>query len=146
MMNQAVTGSSGGTRVFNYEPFNTLALAGTTVYWTWYDYYPSAISFGASDAFLPWGIMGQDSSHSYNPIWNLVFHGSDNTLDLVWSPNNLAPANGPHNGESGKRYYYSGVAVPGGALGGFRGIIKNPAGLPGGLQGWIEQKNPLHPS
>ena len=140
MMKQAVTGSSGGTRVFNYEPFNTLALAGTTVYWTWYDYYPSAISFGASDAFLPWGIMGQDSSHSYNPIWNLVFHGSDNTLDLVWSPNNLAPANGPHNGESGKRYYYSGVAVPVGSWVRFEVMIKSAADFTGALKVWMNNQ------
>src|SRR5438552_11206653 len=140
MMKQAVTGSSGGTRVFNYEPFNTLALAGTTVYWTWYDYYPSAISFGASDAFLPWGIMGQDSSHSYNPIWNLVFHGSDNTLDLVWSPNDLAPANGPHNGESGKRYYYSGVAVPVGSWVRFEVMIKSAADFTGALKVWMNNQ------
>jgi hypothetical protein len=141
MMKQAVTGS-GGTRVFNYEPFNTLALAGTTVYWTWWAYYPSAIRFGASDTFLPFGIMGHRSDDTYNPIWNLVFHGSDNTLDLVYSPNNQAPDPGPHAGEHGKRYYYSGVAVPVGSWVRFEVMIKSSdnTAFNGALKVWMNNQ------
>jgi hypothetical protein len=84
--------------------------------------------------------MGHRIDDTYNPIWNLVFHGSDNTLDLVYSPNDQAPNPGPHFNEAGKRYYYSGVAVPVGSWVRFEVMIKSAADFTGALKVWMNNQ------
>jgi chitodextrinase len=112
VMKQAVTGSSGGTRMQRYPEVDSSARAGTTFYWSWWDYFPSTITFGLSDTFILWGLNSKSTSASAgDPFWGLVFHNTGNKLDLIWSPNDAAPA-GPHAGESGKRIYSSSIPVP----------------------------------
>ena len=142
VMQQSVLGASGvaeasGTRMFNYEPLNTLAWAGTTMYWSWWDYFPTTITFSPNDAYILWGIIGKDAAGSYNPIFSLVFHNSGNTLDLIWSPNNKAPSAGPHIGESGWRLYSSNAAVPVRQWVFFEAMITPKADFTGALKFWM---------
>jgi hypothetical protein len=136
-MKQAVTGAHGGTRMFLYEPVSSLGRAGTTIYWSWWDYFPTPITFGPYDSYMLWGIIGKDSAGSYNPLWNVIFANTGNTLNLVWSPNDLAPAQGPHAGETGKRYYYSGVPFPVGQWVRFEVMITPKADFTGALKIWM---------
>jgi VCBS repeat protein len=113
VMMQAVTGALGGTRMQRYPEVDFLARAGATFYWSWWDYFPTPISFGISDTFILFGINSRLSSDAAgDPFWSLVFHNSGNTLDLVWSPNKEAPTTGPHAGESGRQIYNGSVPVP----------------------------------
>ena len=136
VMKQAVTGT-GGTRMFRYPEIINFSHSGTTFYWSWWDYYPSTISFGIYDSYMIWGIIGKDAHGSYNPIWNLVLGNSGNKLGLVWSPNDLAPAEGPHAGESGKRYYTSNTSVPVGQWVYFEVMITPEADFTGALKIWM---------
>jgi hypothetical protein len=142
VMQQSVLGASGvaeasGTRMFRYEPLNTLARAGTTVYWSWWDYFPTTITFGPYDSFILWSVVGKDAVKSYNPVYSLVFHNSGNTLDLVWSPNNRAPDPGPHIGESGWRRYSSSTPVPVGQWVFFEAMITPKPDFTGALKIWM---------
>jgi hypothetical protein len=111
-LKQAVSNPYGGTRMQRYPEVDSLARSGTTFYWSWWDYFPTPISFGLSDTFILWGMASKSTSASAgDPFWGLVLHNSGNTLDLVWSPASTAPA-GPHAGESGKRIYTSSTPVP----------------------------------
>jgi len=137
VMKQSVTGSSGGTRMFRYPEIIDFSHSGTTFYWSWWDYYPSTITFGLYDSYMIWGIIGKDAYGSYNPIWNLVLGNTGNKLGLVWSPNDLAPAEGPHAGESGKRYYNSSASVPVGQWVYFEVMITPKADFTGALKIWM---------
>ena len=117
VLRQTWYGSSGvteasGTRMSRYDEVNALAKAGTTFYYSWWDFFPTAMSFGSSGWHNHWQIMSNDPSMKNAPIWILGFNGSGNTMSLTWSPNSLAPANGPHNGETGTRTYNSPIVVP----------------------------------
>jgi hypothetical protein len=57
-------------------------------------------------------ICSRDANGVYSPIWTLDFQPSGASLQLNWSPNNMAPSAGPHVGESGKRFYLNSVPVP----------------------------------
>src|SRR5437773_1257001 len=108
VMKQSWNGSSGvaeasGTRVSRYTEINALAKAGTTFYYSWWDFFPAALSVGANGWYNHWQIMSNDASGANAPIWVLGFNNSGMTTNLTWSPNGLAPANGPHNGASGSR-------------------------------------------
>jgi polysaccharide lyase-like protein len=110
VMKQAVTGSVGGTRMNPYA-INGLSQAGTTFYATWWEYHPFQITFSTADQYQIWQIASQ-STTSFSPIWGLYVDGADFTLRLIWSPDDHAPSNGPHNGETGKRVYTAGTPVP----------------------------------
>jgi chitodextrinase len=112
VLKQSVTGSSGGTRMIHYGEVDALADAGTTFYVSWWDYYPGKLSFSIYDMFSIFQICSRDSNGVYSPIWTLDFQPSGASLQLNWSPNNMAPSAGPHVGESGKRFYMSNVTVP----------------------------------
>src|SRR6266480_6880709 len=64
VMMQAVTGAEGGTRMQRYPEVDFLARTGTTFYWSWWDYFPSTITFGISDTFILFGIVSRASSAS----------------------------------------------------------------------------------
>jgi hypothetical protein len=112
VMEQAVTGLLGGTRMSRYPEIDVLAKAGTTFYYSWWDFFPATMSYGAYGWYNHWQIASNDASNNGAPIWLLAISGSGNTMVLGWSPNRLAPANGPHDGETGKRAYTSSIAVP----------------------------------
>jgi hypothetical protein len=113
VLKQSVSNPYGGTRLQRYPEVDSLGRSGTTFYWSWWDYYPAPISFGLSDTFILWGMASKSTSASAgDPFWGLVFHNTGNKLDLIWSPNDTAPAQGPHAGESGKRIYSSSTPVP----------------------------------
>src|SRR5437867_4914615 len=112
VMRQSVTGSSGGTRMHRYPEADALSRAGTTFYWSWWDYYPTRISFGPSDMFMLWQLASDDAAGVGQPLWGLYFNGSNSTLILGWNPAGGAPAEGPHAGESGGKAYTSVVPVP----------------------------------
>jgi len=133
VLKQAVTGTDGGSRMFRYPEIIDFSHSGTTFYWSWWDYYPSTITFGLSDSYMIWGIIGKDANGSYNPIWNLILGNTGNALKLVWSPNDMAPSAGPHAGESGKRYYNSSTSVPVGQWVYFEVMITPKADFSGAL-------------
>ena len=114
VMKQSVTGSYGGTRMQRYPEINSLTPNGTTFYVSWWDYYPAKLTAaGPGFMFANFEIASQDNCAAcYNPIWGLFVNASDFTLVLGWSPNDLAPAEGPHAGESGKRGYNSTTPIP----------------------------------
>ena len=108
VMKQAVTGSSGGTRMQRYQEVDALARAGTKFYWSWWDYYPTPISFGIYDMFGIWGWWSVQSNvfgAASDVFFGLGFHNTGNTLDLAYNPtsrSNLSP----------KKAYTSPVPVP----------------------------------
>lgn len=113
VMKQAVTGSSGGTRM-NTIAINSYSQAGTTFYASAWLYFPFAITFGSSDQYMLWQIASYGGpTPDYDPIWALYLDGNNPMkLKLIWSPSDLAPLNGPHSGETGKRTYTSTPTVP----------------------------------
>src|SRR5438552_3295838 len=64
VMMQAVTGAEGGTRMQRYPEVEFLARTGTTFYWSWWDYYPSPISFSIYDTFIMFGTLSKATSAS----------------------------------------------------------------------------------
>ena len=137
VMRQSVTGSSGGTRMHRYPEIDPLSRAGTTFYWSWWDYYPTKISFGSSDMFMPWQLASNDASGVGQPLWGLYFNGSNSTLILGWNPAGGGPAEGPHAGESGKRAYTSVVPVPIAQWVFFEVMIKPAADFTGAIKIWM---------
>jgi chitodextrinase len=108
VMKQAVTGSSGGTRMQRYDEVNALSRAGTKFYWSWWDYFPTPVSFSIYDMFGIWGWWSVQSNvflAASDVFFGLGFHNTGNTLDLVYNPtsrSNLSP----------RMQYTSGVPVP----------------------------------
>jgi len=137
VMRQSVTGSSGGTRMHRYPEVDALSRAGTTFYWSWWDYYPTKISFGSSDMFMPWQLASNDASGVGQPLWGLYFNGSNSTLILGWNPAGGAPAEGPHAGESGKKAYTSVVPVPVAQWVFFEVMIKPAGDFTGAIKIWM---------
>jgi fibronectin type III domain protein len=137
VMKQAVTGSSGGTRMFRYPEIIGFSRSATTFYWSWWDYYPAPITFGIYDSYIIWGVVSKDGGGNYNPLWNTVFSNTGQKLVLVWSPNNMAPTAGPHAGESGKRIYTSDTVIPVGQWVYFETMITPKADFTGALKVWL---------
>jgi hypothetical protein len=121
-----------------YPEVDSSARAGTTFYWSWWDYFPSTISFSIYDTFILFGTASKSTSASAgDPFWGLVFHNTGNKLDLIWSPNDTAPAQGPHAGESGKRIYSSSTPVPVGQWVFFEVMITPRGDFTGALKIWM---------
>jgi hypothetical protein len=137
VMMQAVTGAKGGTRMQRYPEVDFLARARTPFYWSWWDYFPTKITFGASDAYILGSVTGKDAQSSYNPVWGWVFNYTSFSLDLIWSPNNMAPSPGPHAGESGRRVYSSSVPVPVGQWVFFEVMVTPRADFTGAIKMWM---------
>jgi hypothetical protein len=137
VMRQSVTGSSGGSRVARFGEVDALTKAGTTFYWSWWDYYPTPVTYAPGDMFMIWQIASQASTGDFHPIWGLFFHQWNNTLILGWSPNRMAPAEGPHAGESGSRSYSSTQPVPVGQWVFFEVMIKPAADFTGAIKVWM---------
>lgn len=118
VMKQQWTADSGqpeasGTRMSRYTEINALTKAGTTFWYSWWDYFPAALSYTSTGFYNHWQIASNDGlPSSADPIWVLGIANSGMTMTLDWSPNNKAPANGPHSGESGPRTYTSSVVIP----------------------------------
>src|SRR5438094_516839 len=67
VMKQSWNGSSGvaeasGTRLARYPEINALAKAGTTFYYSWWDFFPTTMSYGVSGWYNHWQIMSNDPS------------------------------------------------------------------------------------
>jgi Polysaccharide lyase/Fibronectin type III domain len=142
VMKQAVTGTVGGTRMQRYPEIGSLTTAGTTFYVSWWDYYPakftSASSTPGAFMFMNFEIASQDNCNAcYNPIWGLFVDPSNFTLVLGWSPNGLAPAEGPHAGESGKRAYNSTQPIPVGQWVFFEVMITPSPTFTGAVKIWM---------
>src|SRR5437762_3640618 len=73
VMKQSWNGSSGvaeasGTRMSRYPEINALAKAGTTFYYSWWDFFPTTMSYGVSGWYNHWQIMSNDPSGKNAPI------------------------------------------------------------------------------
>jgi chitodextrinase len=141
VMKQSVTGSDGGSRMQRYPEINSLTAAGTTFYVSWWDYYPAKLTAAGSPnnfMFMPFGIASADNcTGCYNPIWGLFVNPADFSLVLGWSPNGMAPAEGPHAGESGKRGYSSTTPIPVGQWVYFEVMITPSSTFTGALKIWM---------
>ena len=138
VMKQSVTGSAGGTRMARFPEIDTLAKAGTTFYVSWWDYYPTKISFGPADMFGIWQLASFDANGIPQPVWGVFLNGTDGTLILGWSPAGNAPAEGPHAGEfTSRRAYTSTLAVPVGQWVFFEVMIKPAADFTGAFKLWM---------
>src|SRR2546426_771190 len=83
VMKQAVTAVPGGTRMQRYPEVDALFRAGTKFYWTWWDYFPTAVSFSASQMYQIWGAMSMPSSVQFSDadiFFSLGFTPSGNML------------------------------------------------------------------
>jgi chitodextrinase len=140
VMKQSVTGSYGGTRMQRYPEINSLTPNGTTFYVSWWDYYPAKLTAaGPGFMFANFEIASQDNCAAcYNPIWGLFVNPADFTLVLGWSPNGLAPAEGPHAGESGKRGYTSTTPIPVGQWVFFEVMITPSSTFTGAVKIWMD--------
>jgi polysaccharide lyase-like protein len=136
VMKQAVTGAVGATRMGT----DTVKLveAGTEFWVTWWDYYPAQIKFGAADMFMFLQIAGVDAGGSYNPVWSFYPDGGTFTPRIIWSPNDMAPAEGPHAGENGKRVYTTSTPIPVGKWTKFELYVKPAADFTGALKLWMD--------
>ena len=122
-MKQSVTGAKGGTRMQRYPELDALARAGTPFYWTWWDYFPTSISFGSNDMFMLWGTWSVKTAVPNapgDPLWGLYFHNTGNTLDLVFNATWNA-------GLPATKVYNSPIPVPIGRWNKFE-IFTDPAG------------------
>jgi len=142
VLKQSVTGTVGGTRMQRYPEINSLTSAGTTFYISWWDYYPTkftaASSTPGSFMFMNFEIASQDNCAAcYYPIWALFIDPSNFTLVLGWSPSGMAPAEGPHAGESGKRGYTSTVPIPVAQWVYFEVMITPSATFSGAVKIWM---------
>jgi len=112
VLKQSVTGSSGGTRMQRFPEIDALSRAGTTFYVSWWDYFPAKITFRPGDMFSMFQICSQDANGVFSPIWAVFLDGTNFVPILGWSPNRMAPVDGPHAGQTGPREYSSTVPVP----------------------------------
>jgi Polysaccharide lyase len=140
VMKQSVTGYYGGSRMQRFPEVDSLTQSGTTFYVSWWDYYPAKIT--ATDPnnwwFTPFQVCSQDNCPTcQSPIWGLFLHPTNFTFILVWSPNDVAPAQGPHVGETGKRAYYSPTVVPVGQWVFFEAMVTPAADFTGALKIWM---------
>ena len=93
VMKQAVTGSSGGTRMQRYPEVDALARAGTKLYWSWYDYFPTPVSFSTSGMYQIWGWLSVQSSAPQavsDVFFSFGFNPTGNTLRLTYNPTSRA--------------------------------------------------------
>jgi hypothetical protein len=133
VMKQAVTGSSGGTRMQRYQEVDALARAGTKFYWSWWDYYPTPISFSIYDMFAIWGWWSVQSNvfgAASDVFFGLGFHNTGNTLDLAYNPtsrSNLSP----------KKAYTSPVPVPVGKWNFFEVELLPRSDATGSIRVWM---------
>ncbi|HET7365777.1 MAG TPA: heparin lyase I family protein [Burkholderiales bacterium] len=141
VMKQSVTGTSGGTRMSRYPEIDSLTQSGTTFYVSWWEYYPvrlTAVGSPSNFMFSNFQVLSQDNCATcWSPIWGLYINPADFTTVLVWSPNDMAPAQGPHAGESGKRAYYATAVVPVGQWVFFEAMITPAADFTGALKLWM---------
>jgi len=108
VMKQAVTGSSGGTRMQRYPEVDALARAGTKLYWSWYDYFPTPVSFSTSGMYQIWGWLSVQSSAPQavsDVFFSFGFNPTGNTLRLTYNPTSRASI-------APKTEYTSSVPVP----------------------------------
>jgi hypothetical protein len=136
VMRQSVSGS-GGTRMVRYGEIDSLVSAGTPFYVSWWDYYPTKISFPIFDYWNMWQVVSRDAGCAYHPIWILDLDGSNSTLKLIWSPNAKAPSEGPHAGESGKRVYTSSAVLPSAQWVFFEVMVKPASDFSGAIKVWL---------
>jgi len=142
VMKQSVTGVDGGTRMQRYPEINSLTASGTTFYISWWDYYPrrftAASSTPGSFMFMPFGIASADNcTGCYHPIWGLFVDPANFNFVLGWSPNNMAPAEGPHAGEHGPRGYVATPQIPVGQWTYFEVMITPSSTFTGALKIWM---------
>jgi hypothetical protein len=139
VMKQSVTGSVGGTRMNVFPGLNALAQAGTTFYASWWDYFPARISFGSADMYSIFQIASRDSNGVYSPIWGFNLQSSNFSLQLYWSPNDMAGP-GPHAGESGRRIYSTTQSIPVGQWVYFEVMITPSSGYTGAIKVWMDRQ------
>jgi len=137
VMRMSVTGSSGGTRMARFPEVDALRKSGTPFYVSWWSYFPSAVSYAPGNMFSIWQSASQDALGGFHPLWGLFFHPTNNTLQLVWSPNKMAPAEGPHAGETGTRSYSSTRPVPVREWVFFEVMMKPAADFTGAIKVWM---------
>src|SRR5437867_10154004 len=100
VMKQSVIRPSGvveasGTRMARYPEIDALAKAGTTFYYSWWDFFPAALSYGSGGWYNHWQIASNDASNTGTPVWALSISGSGNKMVLAWGPNGSVPVQGP---------------------------------------------------
>jgi hypothetical protein len=141
VLKQSVSGSVGGTRMQRYPEISWLTEFGIPFYVSWWEYYPTKLTAaGSPDSFMYSNFQiasADDCLACYHPIWGLFVNPADFTLTLGWSPNTMAPADGPHAGESGKRFYYSTRPVPVAQWVFFEVRIKPSSTFTGALKIWM---------
>ncbi len=135
VMRQSVSGS-GGTRMVRYGVIDPLVQSQTPFYVSWWDYFPTRISFSSNDYFNTWEVVSRDSGGVYHPMWGLFLNGSNATLSLGWDPAHTN-IEGPKAGQSGARGYNSTVAVPVGRWLFFEVMVTPASDFTGAIKVWM---------
>jgi hypothetical protein len=136
VMKQAVSANGAATRM-GATSIVSQVKSGTPWWVTWYDFYPAPIRFGSSDQFMFLQIAGFDGVN-YNPVWGFYKSGTDDTPIIIWSPNDKAPAEGPHAGEAGKRVYTTSTPIPVGKWTKFELYVDASQNFMGALQLYMD--------
>jgi len=141
VLKQSVTGTVGGTRMQRYPEINWLTGYGITFYVSWWEYYPAQLTAAGSPEMFMYSnfeiASADDCPACFHPIWGLFINPADFTLVLGWSPNGMAPAEGPHAREAGKRFYHSTRPIPVGQWVFFEVMIKPSSTFTGALKIWM---------
>ena len=141
VLKQSVTGTVGGTRIQRYPEINWLTAFRIPFYVSWWEYYPTTLSAADSpESFMYSNFQiasADDCAACFHPICGLFVNPADFTLTLGWSPNGMAPAEGPHAGESGKRSYSSTRPIPVAQWVFFEVMIKPSSTFTGALRIWM---------
>ncbi len=144
VLKQSVTGTVGGSRMQRYPEISALTAAGTTFYISWWEYYPTPLGAAASpDTFMYSNFQiasADDCRACFHPIWGLFINPRDFTLVLGWSPSGMAPAEGPHAGETGKRAYSSSQPIPVAQWIFFEVMITPSSTFTGALKIWMNRE------
>jgi hypothetical protein len=109
VMKQSLTGSSAGTRMYQYSIINSLYRTGNPIYYSFWAYFPQVTTLSQGGFFNLLQIQSIGPS-GMDPVWILGFHPSNFTLRLEWW--SLLQMSGPHVGETGGKAYDTSVPIP----------------------------------
>lgn len=138
VMKQQVSANGAATRM-GATSIVSQVKSGTPFWITWYDFYPAPIRFGPADMWMFLQIAGFDGVN-YNPVWGFYLNGSDDgTPIIIWSPNDKAPAEGPHTGEAGKSVYTTSTPIPVGKWVLFELMVDASQNFMGALQLYMDR-------
>src|SRR6266480_3714419 len=119
-------GASAGTRMSRYPEINALCKAGTPFYYSWWDFFPAAITIGSGGWFNLWQIMSNSPAGVNTPMWVMGLNGT--AVNITSDPTGSL------------KTYTSTVAVPAGQWNFFEVYVLPRADASGALKVWVNKQ------